>query len=64
MSYRNPQQVVDTQSAQHIANLQNVISGTIQKVGASYKADEDKRVAEEKAKAKERAKRIDGYIET
>ena len=64
MSYRNPQQVVDTQSAQHIANLQNVISGTIQKVGASYKADEDKRVAEEKAKAKERAKRIDGYIKT
>jgi len=64
MSYRNPQQVVDTQSAQHIANLQNVISGTIQKVGTSYKADEDKRVAEEKAKAKERAKRIDGYIKT
>ena len=64
MSYRNPQQVVDTQSAQHIANLQNVISGTIQKVGASYKADEDKRVAEERATAKERAKRINGYIET
>ena len=41
MSYRNPQQVVDTQSAQHIANLQQTVSGAFSNVASRY-ADENK----------------------
>ena len=41
MSYENPTQVIDTQSAQHLANLQNTISGTFQGVAKTYKAEQD-----------------------
>ena len=43
MSYENPTRVIDTQSAQHLANLQNTISGTFQGVAKTYKAEQDAR---------------------
>ena len=43
MSYENPTQVIDTQSAQHLANLQNTISGTFQGVAKTYKAEQEAR---------------------
>ena len=36
MSYVNPQQIVDTQSAQHLANLQQTITSTFANVAANY----------------------------
>ena len=58
MSYRNPQQVVDTQSAQHFANLQNTISGTFQRVAKSYKAGKDAETLKAQKLAKERSERL------
>jgi hypothetical protein len=58
MSYRNPQQVVDTQSAQHFANLQNTISGTFQRVAKSYKAVKDAETLKAQKLAKERSERL------
>ena len=55
MSYRNPQQVIDTQTGQHYRNLQNVISSTFAGVAQSYKAEQDK-LAEEKKKREEKNK--------
>ena len=40
MSYRNPQQVVDTQSGQAFADLQKTISGTFAGVADTYKKDQ------------------------
>lgn len=48
MSYRNPQQVIDTQTGQHYRNLQNVISSTFAGVAQNYKAEQDKLLAEKK----------------
>ena len=53
MSYTNPQQIVDTQSAQHLANLQQTITSTFAGVAASY--SEQKR--KEQLELKERAER-------
>ena len=53
MSYRNPQQVVDTQSGQAFADLQKTISGTFAGVADTYKKDQAveaarlKKIAEE-----------------
>ncbi len=41
MSYENPTRAIDTQTGQHLANLQNTISGTFQGVAKSYKAEQD-----------------------
>ena len=57
MSYRNPQQVVDTQSGQAFADLQKTISGTFAGVASAYKKEQDteaarlKKIAEENKKA-------------
>lgn len=48
MSYRNPQQVIDTQTGQHFRNLQNVISSTFAGVAQNYKAEQDKLAKEQK----------------
>ena len=40
MSYRNPQQVVDTQSGQAFAELQKTISGTFAGVASAYKKEQ------------------------
>ena len=48
MSYRNPQQVIDTQTGQHYRNLQNVISSTFAGVAQNYKAEQDKLAKEQK----------------
>ena len=40
MSYRNPQQVVDTQSGKAFADLQKTISGTFAGVADTYKKDQ------------------------
>ena len=50
MSYRNPQQVIDTQTGQHYRNLQNVISSTFAGVAQSYKAEQDKLEKEQEAR--------------
>ena len=50
MSYRNPQQVIDTQTGQHYRNLQNIISSTFAGVAQSYKAEQDKLAKEQKAR--------------
>ena len=57
MSYRNPQQVVDTQSGQAFAELQKTISGTFAGVASAYKKEQAteaarlKKIAEENKKA-------------
>ena len=48
MSYRNPQQVVDTQTGQHYRNLQNVIAGTFSQVAKSYKEEQNELAKEQK----------------
>lgn len=50
MSYRNPQQVVDTQTGQHYRNLQKSLSSTFAGVAQSYKAEQDKLEKERKRK--------------
>ena len=49
MSYRNPQQVVDTQSGQHIRNLQASLDKTEANMFASYKESQEKLAKEAKA---------------
>lgn len=41
MSYENPTRAIDTQTGQHLANLQNTISGTFQGIAKTYKAEQD-----------------------
>ncbi len=48
MSYRNPQQVVDTQTGQHYRNLQKSLSSTFAGVAQSYKTEQDKLEKEQK----------------
>ena len=50
MSYRNPQQVVDTQTGQHYRNLQKSLSNTFAGVAQSYKAEQDRLEKERKKK--------------
>jgi hypothetical protein len=58
MSYTNPQQIVDTQSAQHLANLQQTITGTFANVAANYAAQKKQEQAEIKKRQEENAKII------
>ena len=53
MSYRNPQQVVDTQSGQHIRNLQKTIAGVAVDVIDTFSKEEKVRKAKEEADNKE-----------
>ena len=53
MSYRNPQQVVDTQSGQAFAELQKTISGTFAGVASAYKKEQDTEAARLKKIAEE-----------
>ena len=43
MSYENPTRAIDTQTGQHLANLQNTISGTFQGIAKTYKAEQEAR---------------------
>ncbi len=43
MSYRNPQQVVDTQTGQHYRNLQKTISSTFGAVAKNYSEEQEKK---------------------
>lgn len=58
MSYTNPQQIVDTQSAQHLANLQQTITGTFANVAANYAAQKKEEQAEIKKRQEENTKII------
>jgi hypothetical protein len=60
MSYVNPQQIVDTQSAQHLANLQQTITSTFANVAANYAAQKKQEQAEIKKRQEENAKIIKG----
>jgi hypothetical protein len=53
MSYKNPQQVVDTQSGQHIRNLQKTIAGTAVDVIDTFSKEEKARKVKEEADNKE-----------
>jgi hypothetical protein len=46
MSYENPTRAIDTQTGQHLANLQNTISGTFQGIAKTYKAEQEARTKE------------------
>ena len=53
MSYRNPQQVVDTQTGQHYRNLQASISNTFDKVADASRLEQDRiRKEQEKVQLK------------
>jgi hypothetical protein len=60
MSYTNPQQIVDTQSAQHLANLQQTITSTFANVAANYATQKKQEQAEIKKRQEENAKIIKG----
>jgi hypothetical protein len=60
MSYTNPQQIVDTQSAQYLANLQQTITGTFANVAANYAEQKKQEQAEIKRRQEENAKIIKG----
>jgi hypothetical protein len=60
MSYVNPQQIVDTQSSQHLANLQQTITSTFANVAANYAAQKKQEQAEIKKRQEENAKIIKG----
>ena len=51
MSYRNPQQIVDTQSGQHIQNMLKQVTGaatgTIKTIQAKYRQREKENIAEQ-----------------
>ena len=53
MSYRNPQQYVDTTSAQHFQNLQSTISQSFSNVAKSYAEDQRRIQADNKKRDKE-----------
>ncbi len=53
MSYRNPQQYVDTTSAQHFQNLQSTIAGSFANVAKSFAEDQRRIQAENKQRDKE-----------
>ena len=60
MSYRNPTQVVDTQTGQHYANLQKTIAGSFGNYANSVKAaDAKKQQEKEKRAAQERVRQND-----
>jgi len=68
MSYRNPQQVVDTQSGKAFADLQRTISGTFAGVADTYKKDQAaeaariNKIAEKNKKAAEYYQRKEDQV--
>ena len=68
MSYRNPQQVVDTQSGQAFVDLQKTISGTFAGVADAYKKDQEaeaariNKIAEKNKKAAEYYQRKEDQV--
>ena len=62
MSYRNPTQVVDTQTGQHYANLQKTIAGSFGNYANSVRAADAKKQKENELKAKKEADRRNGLI--
>jgi len=62
MSYRNPTQVVDTQTGQHYANLQKTIAGSFDNYAKSVRVADAKKQKENELKAKKEADRRNGLI--
>ena len=62
MSYRNPTQVVDTQTGQHYANLQKTIAGSFGNYANSVRVADAKKQKENELKAKKEADRRNGLI--
>jgi hypothetical protein len=68
MSYRNPKQVVDTQSGQAFADLQRTISGTFAGIADTYKKDQaveaarQNKIAEKNRKAAEYYQRKEDQV--
>ena len=63
MSYRNPRQVVDTQTGQHYANLQKTIAGSFDNYAKSVQISDAKKQKENEIKANRESKRINDIIE-
>ena len=55
MSYENPRTAIDTQSAQHLANLQNTLSSNLKVMGDRYRADQLAKNKKLNERAKENA---------
>jgi len=55
MSYENPRTAIDTQSAQHFANLQNTLSSNLKVMGDRYRADQLAKNKKLNERAKENA---------
>ena len=51
-AYENPQMIIDTQSAQHLQNLQSTISGAFANVAQSYASQQRQRLAQLEENAK------------
>jgi hypothetical protein len=62
MSYRNPRQVVDTQTGQHYANLQKTIAGSFDNYAKSVQVSDAKKQKEKEIKANRESKRINDII--
>jgi hypothetical protein len=62
MSYRNPTQVVDTQTGQHYANLQKTIAGSFGNYVNSVKAADAKEQQEKEKRAAQETVRLNGLI--
>jgi len=56
MSYRDPQQHIDTQTGQHFRNLQQDITNTVTKIAGAYDAEQAKKKLKMEADAKENAR--------
>jgi hypothetical protein len=61
MSYRNPQQVVDTQSGKAFTDLQRTISGVFTGVADTYKKEQDEQAKKQQELADARKKQQAGY---
>ena len=62
MSYRNPKQVVDTQTGQHYANLQKTIAGSFDNYAKSVQVSDAKLQKQNEIKANRETKRINDII--
>lgn len=65
MSYRNPKQIVDTQSGQYIRDLQKSLAGTFSNYASEVKKEYERRAKLNEqvvAKSQERINRISGQI--
>ena len=58
MSYRNPRQVIDTQSGQHFIDLQRSLSGTFSKISTDYSKKQEKLIKEAKSNKEKNETRI------